>query len=220
MNCQILLYKKKKPSELEFTSLFFTYTLTSFRARIPCVHWVDKKLYRGWQSSAWSFLQDQWRLQKLTAIVFNWDHQAIIDQRPSQTPECTLIPGHSLHKQKQKLLGGKLGILSPQDWDPLTLLKKSHRYHVWFILWYMLFCVCETSKLTLIYGLLWVKNLHFWLLDLSVKTLYWHERFFYQNNGNVVKSRRFPLMIGLFDIWDLIIWIIWIRSYVESCWGG
>ena len=134
---------------------------------------TTKKLYRGWQSSAWSFLQDQWRLQKLTAIVFNWDHQAIIDQRPSQTPECTLIPGHSLHKQKQKLLGGKLGIPSPQDWDPLTLLKKSHRYHVWFILWYMLFCVCETSKLTLIYGLLWVKNLHFWLLDLSVKTLYW-----------------------------------------------
>ena len=121
MNCQILLYKKKKPSELEFTSLFSHILFkTSFRASIPCVHWVDKKLYRGWQSSAWSFLQDQWRLQKLTAIVFNWDHQAIIDQRPSQTPECTLIPGHSLHKQKQKLLGGKLGILSPQDWDPLT----------------------------------------------------------------------------------------------------
>ena len=53
-------------------------------------------------------------------------------------------------------------------------LLRSHGYHVWFIL----FFVCETSKLTFIYGL-WVKNLHFSLLDLPVKTMYWHKPFFY-----------------------------------------
>ena len=100
---------------------------------------------------------------------------------------------------KTKTPWWKIGNSIPAGLGSSHLLK-SHEYHVWFILWYMLFCVCETSKLTLIYGLLWVKNLHFWLLDLSVKTLYWHERFFYQNNGNVVKSRRFPLMIGLWHL--------------------
>ena len=73
-----------------------------------------------------------------------------------------------------------MGILSPQDWDPLTYsgvigIMSGSSYDICF------FVVCETSKLTLIYGL-WVKNLHFSLLDLPVKTMYWHKPFFLLSN--------------------------------------